>query len=148
MAWQRGTVYQEKKQPLARWPQSSEERESLGELLGDLASQSASLVRDEVALARQEIREKLKTFQAAMMVIAIGGVLALASVLTLFASAILALAEYLKPWQSALVVGLAITVIASVIIIAGIAQLKRANFKPEQTLETLEENKEWLREIS
>ena len=82
------------------------------------------------------------------MIIAIGGVLALASVLTLCASAILALAEYLKPWQSALVVGLAITVIASIIIIAGIAQLKRASLKPEQTLETLEENKEWLREIS
>src|SRR5436190_1878966 len=102
MAWQREIVYQEKGPMLKPWPQSSEERESLGGLLGDLASQSASLVRDEVALARQEIREKLKTVQAAMMVIAIGGVLALASVLTLCAAAILALAEYLKPWQSTL----------------------------------------------
>ncbi|MEP7340383.1 MAG: phage holin family protein [Acidobacteriota bacterium] len=148
MAWERGAAHQEKSAPLARWPQNMEERESLGELLGELASQSASLVRDEVALARQEIQEKLKIVQTSLTVIAIGGVLALASLLTLSAAAVLMLAEYLKPWQSALVVGLVIAIIASVIILAGISQLKNTTLKPEQTLETIEENKEWLKEIS
>jgi O-antigen ligase len=106
------------------------------------------LVRDEVALARQEIRENLKTVQAAVMVIAMGGVLALASLLTLCAAVVLVLAEYLKPWQSALAVGLVLAISASVLIFRGILQLKHTRLRPEQTIETIEENKEWLREIS
>ena len=148
MAWQRETAHQERGQQLAHWPQSAEGREGMGELLGELASQSASLVRDEVALAQQEIREKLKAVQAAVAVIAIGGLLALVSLMTLCAAAILALAEYLKPWQSALAVGLVLAVIASIIAFVGIGQLRRTKLKPERTIETLEENKEWLKEIT
>jgi len=148
MAWQRGTAYQERGQQLTRWPQGSEERESMGELLGELASQSASLVRDEVALAQQEIREKLKAVQSAVTVIAVGAVLALVALLALCSAAILALAEYLRPWQSALAVGLFLAVVASIIAFVGIGQLKRTRLKPEQTIETLEENKEWLKEMT
>jgi len=148
MAWQKGAAAQERSQQLARWPQSAEERESMGELLGELASQSASLVRDEVALAQQEIREKVKAVQSAAMVIAVGGVLALVALLALCSAAILALAEYLKPWQSALAVGLLLAIVASIIAFVGIGQLKRTKLKPEQTIETLEENKEWLKEIT
>jgi uncharacterized membrane protein YqjE len=147
MAWQREAAYQEKSQ-LARWPQNAEEPESMGGLLGELASQSAGLVRDEVALARQEIREKLKAVQSAAIVIAVASVLALVSLLALCSAAILALAQYLKPWQSALAVGLVLAIVASIVAFVGIGQLKRTNLKPEQTIETLEENKEWLKEIT
>ncbi len=151
MAWQSETAYQEgleKNRTQARWPQNAEEHESLGKLLGELASQSANLVRDEVALAQQEIREKLKTIQVAIMVVIIGAVLFLVSLLALSAALILALSVYMKPWQSALLVGALIAVIASVITVIGMSQFKRVKLRPKQTLETLEENKEWLREIS
>ncbi len=123
-------------------------RESLGELIGELASQSASLVRDEVALARRELQQKLKTVQLAASVIVIGAVTALIAALALCAAVIIALAEYVGPWQSALIVGLILGMAAGVIILIGISRFKRTNLRPEQTIETLEENKEWLKEIT
>ncbi|MFN7945412.1 MAG: phage holin family protein [Blastocatellia bacterium] len=123
-------------------------RESLGELISDLASQSSSLIRDEIALARQELREKVKTVQAALMIIALGAVTALVAVLALCAAVILALSEYLKPWQSALLTGGVLAVAAGIIIAVGLSHLRQTSLKPEQTIETLEENKEWLKEIT
>lgn len=148
MAWQRDYLSQEREQQVMWWPQNSRERESLGELLSELATQSASLVRDEVALARQELLEKVKVLQSATMVIAVGAMLALVSVLIFSATAILALSEYLKPWQSALIVGLVFAVAASISIAVGLSRLRQTTLKPEQTVETLEENKEWLKEIT
>ena len=123
-------------------------RESLGELIGALASESASLARDEVALARRELQQKLKTVQSAASVVAIGTMAALIAALALCAAVIIALAEYVGPWQSALIVGLILGMAAGVVISIGVSRFKRINLRPEQTIETLEENKEWLKEMT
>jgi hypothetical protein len=68
--------------------------------------------------------------------------------LCLCAALILGLTAYLEPWQSALLVGIVLSLAAGVLIAIGISQIKRTGLKPEQTLETLEENKEWLKEIT
>jgi uncharacterized membrane protein YqjE len=122
--------------------------ESLGNLLGKLAIQSASLVRDEIALAYQELREKGKALQSALLIVAIGSLLALIAAGTLAATIVLALSEYLKPWLAALLVGAIIGSMSLLLIASGINQLKRKSLKPEKTLESLEESKEWLKEIA
>lgn len=125
-------------------------RESLGDLIGDLASNTASLVRDEVALVRQELHQKLKTVQAVVAVIAVGAFIALIAGMALCATVILALAKFIGIGllMSTLLVGLALAILAGALISIGISKIKRTNFKPEQTIETLEENKEWLKEIT
>jgi len=125
-------------------------RESLGELIGDLASNTASLVRDEVALVRQELHQKLKTVQAVVAVIAVGAFIALIAGMALCATVILALAKFIGIGllMSTLLVGLALAILAGALISIGISKIKRTNLKPEQTIETLEENKEWLKEIT
>jgi uncharacterized membrane protein YqjE len=123
-------------------------RESFGELVGYLASQSAGLVRDEVALAQREVREKLKTVQSAVSIVIIGAFFALIAAMALCAAVIIALAEHVGPWQSALIVGLILGMAAGVTILIGIKRYKQTSLKPVQTIETLEENKEWLKEIT
>jgi uncharacterized membrane protein YqjE len=123
-------------------------RESLGELIGDLASNTANLVRDEVALVRQELQQKVKTVQAALVVIAAGAFIALIAAMALCAAVIMVLSKFVGVWQSTLIVGLALAMAAGAFISIGISRFKRTNLKPEQTLETLEENKEWLKEIT
>jgi uncharacterized membrane protein YqjE len=123
-------------------------RESWGELIGELASQSAGLVRDEVALARRELEQKLKTIQSAAAVVAIGAIIALIAALSVCAAVIIALAEYVGPWQSALIVGLILGMAAGVAILFGVSRFKRTNLRPKQTIETLEENREWLKELT
>jgi MFS family permease len=123
-------------------------RESIGELISDLAEQSANLVRDEMALMRRELREKGKEMQWVMLVIALGTALALIAAGVFCAAMILLLNKYLEPWQSALLVCGVLALGSGVMIGVGISRLKRTSLKPEQTLETLEENKEWLKEIT
>jgi len=90
----------------------------------------------------------LKTVQAVVAVIAAGAFIALLAAMALCATVILALAKYVSLWQSTLIVGLALAIFAGLLILLGISKLKRTNLKPEQTIETLEENKEWLKEIT
>ena len=123
-------------------------RESWGELIGALAGQLAGLARDEVALARRELEQKLKTVQSAAAVVAIGAFVALIATLSVCAAVIIALAEYVGPWQSALIVGLTLGAAAGVAILIGVRRFKRTSLKPEKTIETLEENKEWLKELT
>jgi len=131
-----------------RLSQIEMQRESLGELLSALASQSAGLVRDEVALAKQEIREKLGELQVAVLMLAAGALIGLLALMALSTAAILVLAPLVGAWQAALIVGGVLAVAAGIIAVLGIEKLKRTSLKPEQTLETLEEDKEWLKEIT
>jgi uncharacterized membrane protein YqjE len=117
-------------------------------LIGELASQFVGLMRDEVALARNELEQKLKTVQSAAAVVAIGAIMALIAALSVCAAVIIALAEYVGPWQSALIVGLILGMAAGVTVITGVNRFKRTSLKPEQTIETIEENKEWLKELT
>jgi uncharacterized membrane protein YqjE len=123
-------------------------RESWGELIGELAGQLVGLARDEVALARRELEQKLKTVQSAAAVVAIGAIVALIATLSVCAAVIIALAEYVGPWQSALIVGLTLGMAAGVTILIGVSRFKRTSLRPEKTIETLEENKEWLKEMT
>jgi uncharacterized membrane protein YqjE len=123
-------------------------RESWGELIGELAGQLVGLARDEVALARRELEQKLKTVQSAAAVVAIGAITALIATLSVCAAVIIALAEYVGPWQSALIVGLILGIAAGATILFGVSRFKRTSLRPEKTIETLEENKEWLKDLT
>ena len=122
--------------------------ESWGELIGELAGQLVGLARDEVALARRELEQKLKTVQSAAAVVAIGAIIALIATLSVCAAVIIALAEYVGPWQSALIVGLILGIAAGATILIGVSRFKRTSLRPEKTIETLEENKEWLKDLT
>ena len=123
-------------------------RESFADLLVELAEQSATLVREEVSLARQELRENAKQLRPPLLLLAMGVTGAAFSVLALLTALILALSRYWEPWQAALMVCLGMAILAAVMISSGLSQMKQARLKPEQTLATIEENKEWLKEIT
>jgi uncharacterized membrane protein YqjE len=125
-----------------------DQRESFGELLGQLANNSAALVRDEIALAKQEMAEKVSSFRTGVVTIAVGGVVALLGVLALIAAAIIGLAHYMDAGLAALIVGVVLALIGGIIAFVGIGRLKRTSLKPEKTIETLEEDKEWLKELT
>ena len=125
-----------------------EGRESFGELLSQLANNSAALVRDEIALAKQEMSEKVSSFRSGVVTIAVGGVVALLGILALVAAAIIGLAHYMDAGLAALIVGVVFALIGGIIAFVGMGRLKRTSLKPEQTMETLEEDKEWLKQLT
>jgi hypothetical protein len=131
-----------------RSTEASLPRESFGELLSQLATNSAALVRDEIQLARQEISDKLSVFRSGILVFAVGTLVALVATLALTAAAIIGLAHYVGAGYSALIIGATLAIIGGITACVGLVQIKRINLKPSQTIETLEEDKEWLKELT
>lgn len=123
-------------------------RESFGELLGQLANHSGALVREEMALAKQELRESVRSLGRGVVTLAIGAVIGLIALGTLAASAVVGLAHFMDAGYAALIVGAGLALIAGIFASVGINRLKRTTLTPEQTMETLEEDRQWLKELT
>jgi hypothetical protein len=120
---------------------------SLGELFADLARETGTLVSREVALARTEMTEKAAQVGKDVAFLAVGGMIAYAGLLAIIAAVILVLGANGVPlWVSALIIGLVVAVVGYGLIQRGLAALKRLDFAPRQTLETLKEDTRWAKE--
>jgi hypothetical protein len=124
--------------------QSTDDR-SLGELFSELSRQTSTLIRQEVALAKAELKQKGREAGKDVGMMAAGGALAYAGLLALIAAVIIALANVIPWWLSALIVGIVVVAIGGLLIQRGMTALKESGIAPEQTIETLKEDKEWAR---
>ncbi len=122
------------------------EQRPLGELFSELANETATLVRHEVELAKVEMAAKAKTAGYDAAQVAVGGIIAYFGALALVLALIFGLAEVMPLWASALVVGLAVIAVGGVVAYFGVRALQRLDPAPRQTMRTLQENKQWLRE--
>ena len=105
------------------------QRESFTELLGQLASNSAAVVHDEIELVIQRIREKVRALRSGVLAVAIGAVISFAAFMTLCAALIIGLTCYMAPVIAALVTGAALALIGVIIAFIGYKQLKRSILK-------------------
>ena len=120
---------------------------SLGELFTRLTTDTGDLVRQEVALARAEMREMASTAarDGTRMGIALG--LALAGVLALTAFVVVALGDLFDNyWLGALLVGVAFLAVGGFLAKSAVNDIKRRGLKPEQTMATLREGAAWAKE--
>jgi len=126
--------------------QDRREERSLGDLFAELASETSTLVRQEIKLATAEMSQKATRAGRNVGLIGAGGALAYAGFLALVAAAIIGLGQLIPAWLSALIVGLVVVGIGYVLIQMGMSALKRMDPMPRQTVETLKEDKEWAKE--
>ena len=110
---------------------------SLGELFGDLAAQTGTLVREEVALAKAELTRTATQAGKDIGVLVVGGAVVYGGLLVLLAAAILALATILPAWVAALIVGLVVVGVGVAMLQRGRAALTRIDVAPHQTMATL-----------
>jgi len=110
---------------------------SLGDLFGDLAGQTGTLVREEVALAKAELTRSATQVGKDVALLVIGGAVAYAGLLALLAALILALATVLPAWSAALIVGLLVVGAGAVLLGRGRAALSRLDLTPRGTMATL-----------
>ena len=116
------------------------------ELLRTIATDSATLVRKEMELGRQEIVEAVTARIQAALAAAAGGVLVLMAVGFFALSAATALDGVMRPWASRLVVAGAFTVLAIGALLLGALRAKRPPMAPEETKRTVKEDVEWARD--
>jgi len=113
------------------------QRESFGELLGQLVSHSASLVRDEIKLAKQEMLEELQSFRSGAITLVIGAALVWIALLSLCAAVVIGLSVFMGPGMAALVTGAGLVVVGGTIAFIGLRQLKKTMLKPEKTTRSM-----------
>ena len=123
---------------------------SFGELLRDLAHGSGDLLRGELRLARQELTEIAATSARGTVSVALGAVLLLLGALALATGVVLLVGDQWLPrdryWLAALAVVVVTSVLAALFARRGLTQLSPAHLAPRETLETIKEDKEWLKQ--
>jgi hypothetical protein len=118
----------------------------VGELLGELAEQTSTLVRQELALARAELMDKGRTAGLGVGLIGGGGGLALFAFGALTASLILLLDKLMAAWLAALLIAVVYAAVAAVLALRGKERIEESTPPvPEQTVETLKEDMEWAK---
>ena len=118
----------------------------LGELFAELAQETTTLVRHEVNLAKVEMSEKASRAGKHVGFLAAGGAVAYAGLLAVLAAAIILLNAVMPLWVAALVVGLVVAVVGYLLVRRGLDALKREDFAPRQTMETLKEDRQWAKD--
>lgn len=119
---------------------------SIGELFSELAGETSELIRQEVALAQAEITQKAARIGKNVGLLAVGGFIANAALLSIVAALIVGLAKFIPLWLSALIVGIVVGIAAAVLISVGLKNLKNTDLKPKETVKTLKEDAKWLKE--
>jgi hypothetical protein len=124
-----------------------DEHHSVGELVGQAAEQLSRLVRQEVALAKEEMAAKGKRAGRGGGLLGAAGAFAYAGLLAAAGTAVAALSLALSVWAAALIVTGALFVIAAVLAMTGRAQLRRATPPtPEEALGSVKADVEEIKE--
>jgi hypothetical protein len=111
-----------------------------------MGDEIATLVRQEMALARAEMVEKARPAVASAGMFGAGALLGLGAFGAMTACLIAALALVVPLWLSALIVAVAYGIIAAVMAVTGKKTLQQATpLTPEQTVESVKEDVEWAK---
>lgn len=118
----------------------------IGELLKELANETTTLVRQELDLAKAEMREKAGKAGPGFGMWGAAGVTGLLALGSLTAFLILALDGAMPNWLAALIVGLVYSTIAGVLYVRGKHRVEEAGSPvPEKTIETVKEDVQWAK---
>jgi uncharacterized membrane protein YqjE len=125
--------------------QQSESTQSLGALMSEISKDLSTLMRQEVELAKVELKEEAaKAGKSAGMLGAAGFAGYMFIVLLSFAAAYGLGSQIGYGWGTLIVAGIW-AVIGAVLFVLGRSRLKRVSPKPERTIQTLKEDAQWAR---
>jgi uncharacterized membrane protein YqjE len=116
-----------------------------GELVKDLASQTSTLVRQEIKLAQAEVTEKGKVAGRGAGMLAGAAIAAVLMLGTLTAVLVVALDSALPLWLAALIVTVVWGIVAALLAQTGRKALQAATPPAPQTAETVKEDIQWAK---
>lgn len=125
---------------------------SMTELLGRLGTETATLARLDVALARSEMREKLVHLRRGGLLLAVGTAVLLVALLPLVETLVRGLTTLFEGWMglevavwlAPLVVALFVGAVGYGLLRAGTGSLREENLIPEKTRDSLRRQRRWM----
>jgi hypothetical protein len=119
----------------------------IADLLRQLSDQTATLVRQEMELAKAELSVKGKRFGMGAGMFGGAGLVGAYALGALTACLILVLATAIAPWLAALIVAVVYAAIAGVLALTGKGKVQQATPPvPEQTVDSVKEDVQWTKE--
>jgi len=119
----------------------------IGEVASALTRDLSLLIRQELELAKAEMRQKGRIALPGLGMMGAAGVVGLLAAGALTAFVILLLSLFLDEWLAALLTALALAGVAAALALAGKERVEEVGSPlPEQTIETMKEDAEWMKE--
>jgi len=128
----------------ARASSKSEDR-TFSRLVQGIVNHLTEIVRSELRLAQTELRRDLTQVVKASVFIGVGALAALYALGFILLAAVYGLATVMDPWLSALIVGVGVAIVAVIFLQIGRTRIKRASLKPDETIQSLQENITWMK---
>jgi hypothetical protein len=123
-----------------------EANRSITDVLQDILRNLQTIVRAEFTLAKTELRDDASRAARSLAWLAAGAACALLAITFLLWTIAYALASVWPMWAATVAVSASLAVGAGVLIRSGIRRLRRIDFGPERTVESIRENAAWLRQ--
>ena len=118
---------------------------SIGELVSQLSSETSTLIKQEMALARAELTEQGKRAGTGAGMLGGAGVAGLLTLGSLTAMLIALLDTAMDTWLAALIVTVIWAAVAGVLALQGRNKIKEATPPAPQTVETVKEDVRWAK---
>ncbi|MBA2114655.1 phage holin family protein [Bremerella alba] len=135
--------------------QEMDQHRSLGSLVKEIRDESIELFQQEVELARTEMMEKFAVVKDRTVSIGIGAVIAFAGAIVLLmgiAQAISVVLVYagmaavVATWLGPVLTGLVVLLVGGAMVMSNKNKLEEETVVPEKTVQSMKENKQWLKE--
>jgi uncharacterized membrane protein YqjE len=134
-------------------PAATDDPRSLGTLIKEIRDETTTLFRQEVALAKTEINEKVSRVLRNAAILTAGVLIAFAGLIVLLIAAgqgvsallIVAGMEANALWLGPLIVGIIVAAIGGGLVMKGKKSIQNESVVPEKTTQSLKENQQWLK---
>jgi uncharacterized membrane protein YqjE len=118
---------------------------SVPELLQAIVGNLQEIIRSEFRLAKTELKEEAAKVAKPAATLGAGLVLGLYGLGFLLLASVYALSTIMPAWLAALLVGMVLAVVAAAMVTSSSKKFKRVDPTPDKTIQTLEENVQWVK---
>lgn len=124
------------------------EQPSIATLIGELVADAQDLVRKEIDLAKQEVRNEVNKAKDTAISVAIGGAMAAIGglLLVLMLVHLLASVFHLSLWVSYLIVGLIFAIVGGVLLVRARSKASDINLVPQETVHEVKKDVAWIKQ--
>ena len=127
---------------------AQDQTESFSALLSGALNDVRDLFRQEIALARFEVRQEVRKAVAALIALASGAIVLVFAALFVLTGVARGFAQLVNwpLWAGFFIVGGVLALVGSALVAAARNRMRTINVVPPQTTETVKEDLEWLKQ--
>jgi len=118
---------------------------SFGRIVRDVVANVQEIIRSEVELAKNEVKEEIGELAKAGALYGVSAIAAFYAVGLVLLACVYSLATVVAPWLATLIVAVAVAIIGGVAFAMARIHTRKISLRVEQTLETAKENIQWAR---